>query len=482
MLKDRRTSVQTAKLTRELGLSKNKGEIQDSGMTRFLSNTGATRSRRVSRSSMTSESNLKGRARVPTLKGLSSFIPHTLLKLILPGDIAEEVSVDKTARVETYNAAMMLADISGFSRLSEKLYAKGKAGVDELSRTINGVFGELIESITEFQGDIINFAGDALLVMWRNIDLLQSAVSCGLHLARFDNYGLSVHVGISSGTMHYCIVGGYNDIWCGLCVGEPLSDMAKAEATAIAGDVVLCRKTFEAVKDSCVSFEILGEGENVLVTKVLTVFTRTKRSFRYMDNNKRSARSIAGSSSINGSILTAHHPDTDFFSRWLEAKSDDGSLERLMSVLSTFIPKPAIDAALHNHDTMNEFRTVTVLFMKLDGVLDVFKKPGDDLEQNLLKRIQPPLKDFQECLESYNGMLRQFMIDDKGCVFIAGFGVPHFTSDHNAFAALRCAIMFANIAKKHNLVPSVGVTTGSMFCGTVGTRQRREYAIVGKKS
>ena len=60
----------------------------------------------------------------------------------------------------------MLADISGFTRLSEQLSGIGPKGADLLSTTLSKFYGLLIEKIQSQGGDVQKFAGDALIVLW----------------------------------------------------------------------------------------------------------------------------------------------------------------------------------------------------------------------------------------------------------------------------------------------------------------------------
>lgn len=53
-------------------------------------------------------------------------------------------------------------DLSGFSTLSNKW----RDSADLVADTINAVFSELIDLIAKHGGDVINFAGDALIVSW----------------------------------------------------------------------------------------------------------------------------------------------------------------------------------------------------------------------------------------------------------------------------------------------------------------------------
>ena len=72
--------------------------------------------------------------------------------------------------VQTYDCAVMLADISGFTPLTERLsqVKPAGAGIEELSQVLNSYFGAMIDLIHAYGGDVIKFAGDALLVVFMN--------------------------------------------------------------------------------------------------------------------------------------------------------------------------------------------------------------------------------------------------------------------------------------------------------------------------
>lgn len=67
---------------------------------------------------------------------------------------------------DLYQAAMLFIDISGFTPLSARLGALGAVGIEQLSRILNEYFSAQIALVTAHGGDIIKFAGDALMAMW----------------------------------------------------------------------------------------------------------------------------------------------------------------------------------------------------------------------------------------------------------------------------------------------------------------------------
>src|SRR4051812_749766 len=62
--------------------------------------------------------------------------------------------------------SLVSVDLSGFTALSERLAAKGRAGAEELVFLISAVFDGLIGAAAERGGDVLKFRGDALLIFF----------------------------------------------------------------------------------------------------------------------------------------------------------------------------------------------------------------------------------------------------------------------------------------------------------------------------
>ena len=72
-------------------------------------------------------------------------------------------------------AGVMFADVSGFTKLTEALAESAQAfdgsssamgGAEQLTRIINRYFDKMIAVIVRYGGDVLKFAGDAMLVMF----------------------------------------------------------------------------------------------------------------------------------------------------------------------------------------------------------------------------------------------------------------------------------------------------------------------------
>ncbi|NEO27819.1 MAG: adenylate/guanylate cyclase domain-containing protein, partial [Kamptonema sp. SIO4C4] len=144
-----------------------------------------------------------------------SYLPSRLIEYTLhqPQPLAHLDS-------QRFLGAVLFIDVSGFTELTEQLAQQGEAGVEALTETINHYFGEIIAFITEYGGDILKFAGDALVVLWscptpaHLAEQTAIACHCALQLKqKFHNYEippdvrLGVRIGISAGELIEAIVG-----------------------------------------------------------------------------------------------------------------------------------------------------------------------------------------------------------------------------------------------------------------------------------
>ena len=88
------------------------------------------------------------------IEDLASFVPR-----LVTARLEIDPSPPSQPVMEDWHAAVLFADISGFTRLAEALSQRGPAGTDELTRALNADIGCLIDVIGEHGGDIVKFAG-----------------------------------------------------------------------------------------------------------------------------------------------------------------------------------------------------------------------------------------------------------------------------------------------------------------------------------
>src|SRR5690606_14815385 len=77
---------------------------------------------------------------------------------------------------------LVYADVSGFTRLTERLARRGKVGAEEMVTTISNVWDALLA--TDDGGDVLKFAGDALQVFYDGPDHARRACQRALEMQR----------------------------------------------------------------------------------------------------------------------------------------------------------------------------------------------------------------------------------------------------------------------------------------------------------
>lgn len=97
----------------------------------------------------------------------------------------------------------------------------------------------------------------------------------------------------------------------------------------------------------------------------------------------------------------------------------------------------------------------------------------------MLEKLQIIITAVQTALKHYEGVIRQFIIDDKGTVLIAAFGLPHYSHEDDPLRAVKSAMEIQQTLKASSIQTSIGITTGTAFCGSIGSSKRCEYSIVG---
>ncbi|XP_076219587.1 adenylate cyclase type 10-like [Aptenodytes patagonicus] len=154
--------------------------------------------------------------------------------------------------------AMTYGGCHCFTALTEKFIQRSGAdrGTDELAQTLNYYLCDILEEMLIFGGDILKFAGDAVLVLWRTgpqelaktISLVlqcswQIQKKCG---SRDTHVGQKVQlkIGISAGSMSLLTVGDKRRQYFLIC-GQALGEVCEAEQLANAGEVILSATSWE---------------------------------------------------------------------------------------------------------------------------------------------------------------------------------------------------------------------------------------------
>ena len=182
--------------------------------------------------------------------------------------------------------ALLLVDISGFTRLSTLL------DVESLSRVINSYFDELLREVHMYGGDVLKFAGDAFFCAWmippsdddeqeeRCLgQVCVNAALCGAAIvSKFTSYHisglpvndatLSVHCGLGAGTMSLIHVGDNSERREFLFLGDPVKQVADAIEIAGLGELTassFVRKCLESPSGCRCNFDSGADGKPCVI-------------------------------------------------------------------------------------------------------------------------------------------------------------------------------------------------------------------------
>src|SRR5690349_21069575 len=95
------------------------------------------------------------------IETLHSYVPRLVARRLAadPAPLSGPVS-------DHLPAAVLFADISGFTAMTEELLQQGPQGLEQITDVLNSYFGRLIALIGAHGGDVVKFAGDGVLALW----------------------------------------------------------------------------------------------------------------------------------------------------------------------------------------------------------------------------------------------------------------------------------------------------------------------------
>lgn len=351
-------------------------------------------------------------------------------------DIVAHAGQPLGPRMETRPAAVLFADLAGFTALAETLSVQGPKGAEELSRIIDAHFGRLADIVLAAGGDILAFAGDAALVQWPAndgalVDALTGAATSALRLqgsadVPASGQPLRMRVSIGVGPLAHLRVGGLNGRWLSLAQGAPIAQATAGDAQAREGEVILSREAVALLGTSGEGTPLEGGGLRL---------TRMHRSL--------------------APISAPPTPATDH-------------MDELRRIVPEVIAA-RVDAGLD--DWLGEFRRVTMVFCGLGAI--------DPNAPDALKKIQDAVVALQGEVERFEGTVYQLITDDKGTTLVAAFGLPPRAHEDDAARGTLAALAMDAALSRQGLTPSVGIATGLVYCGVYGTTRRRQYTVAG---
>ena len=368
-----------------------------------------------------------GRRSVPDLLDHCAFTPY------VPRLVLRQLARAPDEPVQTLPGTLLFADVSGFTKLSERLARMGPEGAEHLSEAISASFASLLEVAYANGGGLLKFGGDALLVVFEGDDhavrACRSAVGMRQALQRVGSIeapgarvNLRMSIGIHSDTLHLFLAGRSHRE--PIVVGPAASTVLRLEQAAAPGQIVVSLATA-----ACLPPRSLG------------VATGPGRLLR---------TALPGPN--------AAPPET-------EVRIDE---ERTAVALPV-----AVRRHIRDGGQAPEHRLVTIAFVRFDGTDDLIAREGPAAAAAVLDAL---VGDVQAAADRHEVAFLGSDVDVDGGKLLLCAGAPRAVGDDDQ----RMLLALREIVERpRGLSVRIGVNRGRVFTGDVGPAYRRTYTAMG---
>ncbi len=345
------------------------------------------------------------------------------------------------------HGSILFSDIAGFTALTERYAAQGAEGAEALARALDIYFGGMAQVAADHGGDVIDFIGDALVVLWPvaapDKDHLrracEQAASCGLamnrHLAEISGAigaSLEQRIAISAGSLEAHRISGPAQRQCFVVTGRPIQEAAEANAAAGAGEVVLA--------GACA--DLGGEGWSLDQARNGHLIVR--QLSRPMDE----LRAWEGWEAGLAAGPAAPTPFARFLPSALARHAEAAGDERLA-----------------------EFRNVSTVFVRFDDIAAS--------AAGCSPVLQAAVTTVLGALQRFGGSFERLSCDEKGITVLAAFGLPYQSHEDDGARAVLAAREIQDSLRTAGQAASLGVTRGRIFYADTGGATRRHLCMVG---
>jgi class 3 adenylate cyclase/tetratricopeptide (TPR) repeat protein len=204
------------------------------------------------------------------------------LRPFVVGLVVDWLQTAPASRHRRVPGSLAFVDISGFTKLTERLATKGKVGAEELSDLLDSTFAELLEVAYSYGATLVKWGGDAVLLLFEGDEhaLLACRAAYEMRLAMrrigllrtsVGTVRLRMSVGVHSGEVDFFLVGDrHREL---LVTGPVASATAEMEAIAEAGEVVVSPTTAALLPSRCRG---AAKGDGVLLRSAPAVDPRCR--------------------------------------------------------------------------------------------------------------------------------------------------------------------------------------------------------------
>ncbi|MBE0672153.1 MAG: adenylate/guanylate cyclase domain-containing protein [Anaerolineales bacterium] len=411
------------------------------------------------------------------------------LQRILHDYTSRQISINKLkpgdVKTEWQHGTMMFTDLAGFTKLMEANASKGREGAKDLLAQLTKYFSEMIGIISKSGGELVEFTGDAMLVVFhktdKNNDTLR-AVRAGLRMQRAmrEFAEIETPAGVVNLKMR---IGIHSGRFLTADIGTP----RRMEHVLLGKDVQQAKLT-----------ESNGQNERVNLSQ--KAYDLVVNEFRFEDGNPGYHLVIDDLSDESLGEYEITPVGRRMASNVLLTRDKNEVLVNIMDLLNTiepmasYIPAPVLSLLVESAADRKippDFPQPTIMFVNFIGLPESADRalPGEEIK--LALNFSRAFSLINAAVESRGGVLKKVTYHLAGSDIVIYFGVPNaHTNDELRAASAAIAIreVIKTINQKAptigniqpNIYCQIGINSGPTFVAEIGEpRGRREYNVLG---
>ncbi len=361
---------------------------------------------------------------------MSAFGDSDPLAPYVPRLVADWLADEYEVTHRGVSGTFVFADVSGFTKLTERLAARGKAGAEEMGGLLNVLFEDLLTAAYDYGASLLKWGGDAVLLLFDGDEhplrgtrgawgMQQIMRRIGRVQTSRGAVRLGISIGVHTGDVDFLLVGRtHREL---IVTGPDATTTARMEKVAGRGQVVVSPSTAALLPAGCVGAAV---GPGLLLTRAPQVVSIPNRMPKRSDVDL-------------GQAMCAH---------------------------------------LRDHlrgDVEDEHRSTTIGFIRFAGADDLLAKHGPEALSDAVADI---VIRTQEAADANGVTFLASDLNENGGKLILTSGVPIATGD----AETRMLSTLHRVVRSDGpLALTGGITSGGVFAGDYGPFYRKTYSIAG---